>query len=280
VCIAFEAAANRILPRRSATAAARDDVVEAELADGFRVATVLATVTIACEEVSAVESKRVLGDAIVVEQPYYSRHLYTEIDGADPVLVGQSTEFFGPQIADEQPRFEVVVGVVAFVQIDDFSQCLVEQREGAAHINDVDGHVTAVENKHTCHQGETGLIMLHLAAPLRVTHSAKRDTPWGILRGLFQEVQPHCPKASARSRTPSRKAERMCGVKVGDEDRYPICCIMRGYRKIPLINLVVASGNLRLLATSHPIVIAKIRVDQSVGLIVNVRQAITGLSVL
>ena len=68
-----------------------------------------------------------------------------EIDGADPIfvllLVG------GPEGADFEPGFEVVVGVRAFFVMDYLGQFAKQQAQGAADVNNVHRHIEPVEHE-------------------------------------------------------------------------------------------------------------------------------------
>ena len=85
--IAFEACADDIFPGSHSATAAGDDVVEAEHVCRQASSAILAAVSVACQHGIAIEADVFSGHSFVKEQSNYARHLYLEIDRADPVVV-------------------------------------------------------------------------------------------------------------------------------------------------------------------------------------------------
>src|SRR5262249_23368309 len=115
--VAGHAGADDVFPGRVAAAAARDDVVETELAGGEMLAAILAAIAVAGEQIAAVEADRLPRDAIERQQANHARHLQLEIHAANPVVVLLLEG--GTQGANFAPRLEVVIGVLTFLEVND-----------------------------------------------------------------------------------------------------------------------------------------------------------------
>ena len=143
--VALHATTHDVIPGVSAIAAARYDVVQAELGGGELLAAVLAAVAVAGKDVAAVEFDLLFGQSIVQQQPHNARHGNVESHGADPV-VGMGLEL-SAELADLDPGLEVVAQVLAVFDVDHFSQLAKQQREGPFDVDDPDGQVVLVQHQ-------------------------------------------------------------------------------------------------------------------------------------
>lgn len=150
--VALGAAADNVVPRVTAVAAAGQDVVQAKLGAGKLLAAVLAAVAVAGEDVSTVELDLLFGQAIVEQEPHDSRHGDIEADGADPI-VGVRLEL-PAELADFNPGLEIVTQVVAVLDVDDLGELAEEQRKCFLGVGDADGEIVFVEHQYVAIDAE------------------------------------------------------------------------------------------------------------------------------
>ena len=103
-------------------------------------------IAVAGEDVAAIEANGAAGEPVVLQQPNHARHEQAEVDRVDPVAM-RRLEFFA-QLADFSPRLEVVIGVLAFLDVDHLGQFADQETKGPAYIDDVNRHVLAVKHQH------------------------------------------------------------------------------------------------------------------------------------
>lgn len=109
-------------------------------------AAVLASISVASEQVASIESQGVFRHAIKAKQSNDPWHLDFETYGAHPIVMRLLEG--GPKFADFDPGRERVVGVLAFVYVQHFGQISIEQPERAPHVNDVDRAIKAIKNEN------------------------------------------------------------------------------------------------------------------------------------
>ena len=116
--VAFDAGADDVLPGGFTAAAAGYDMIEAEFRGGQVLTTVLAAASVAGEDVAAVEGDAGSRHAVVGEQADDAGDGDAEVDGVEPIVFVGLEAFF--ELGDFEPGFEVVVEVLALVEVDDF----------------------------------------------------------------------------------------------------------------------------------------------------------------
>ena len=140
--VASQTATDDVFPTRFATAAARNYMVQAELIHRISVSTVLARMIVTGKQCSAIETQNGTGNAVVAEQPDYSRNKNWMARRANPLdfrrlVVGISAPFseifFGGKFAHHHPRSEIVCAVLAMVNADNFSQFPIKQNHATAN---------------------------------------------------------------------------------------------------------------------------------------------------
>src|SRR5207244_3701450 len=105
--VAAHAGANDVLPGALTALAARNDVIEAQLARREFLAAELALVIVTREDVAPVELNRLLGQLVVIQQPNHTRHLDLAADSANPVVIFLP-KMTGAVLAQLAPGREVV----------------------------------------------------------------------------------------------------------------------------------------------------------------------------
>ncbi len=98
-------------------------MVEGKLGGRKAFAAILAGVSVACEDVSAVELHIVFWKLVVKEQADDSWNGNIEIDSRDPVA-GIRLETV-PEAADLAPALEIVVAVIALFEVNDLGKLLI-----------------------------------------------------------------------------------------------------------------------------------------------------------
>ena len=116
--VALDAGADDVVPGGLASLASGDDVVEAEFGGGQVSAAVLASAAVACEDVAPVEGDAGSGHAVVGKQADDAGDRDAEVDGVEPVVFVGFEAFF--ELGDFKPGFEIVVEVLALVEVDNF----------------------------------------------------------------------------------------------------------------------------------------------------------------
>ena len=123
-------------------------MIEAKLAERFSGAAVLASMPIPGKQISTVESQRVLGNPVEPKKSNDARHLNLEIDRAYPVFPVELWQLIGAKVTYQQPRFKIVIGVVAIFEVDDLSHFSIDESEGTPYIDDMDGHIGPIQNEN------------------------------------------------------------------------------------------------------------------------------------
>jgi len=148
--IASRTGANHIFPSRTSSLRTRAYVIEAQLAHGSCLPTVLAPVSVPCKEGLAIESYGGFGDAIVEDKPHDARDLEFTRRGLDVIFPWLFFERL--QFREFGPIFEIVVRVLIVFDRDDFRAAPVKQCHRPAHIDHANGHVEAIKNKYAAIQ--------------------------------------------------------------------------------------------------------------------------------
>src|ERR1043165_6945756 len=143
--VAPEAGADEVFPRFAAAEGARQDVVDREVRGREVLAAVLALVAVAGEEVAAVELHGLGRQLLVAEEADDAGHGDIQPDGLDPVVPLALVLLL--ERGDFLPGEEVVVVVLAIIDVDDLGQVLGEHDERPACRDDADGHVQLVEDE-------------------------------------------------------------------------------------------------------------------------------------
>jgi hypothetical protein len=117
-------------------------------------AAVLAHMPIAGQNIAAAQVNTLFGQAIEREQTNDARHLYFEIDGTNPIVVGMFR--FGTQFAHFSPRVERIGGELAVFEVNNLGQFAAKQGKSTPHIHDVDRHEKPVEHEHAARQCTDG----------------------------------------------------------------------------------------------------------------------------
>jgi hypothetical protein len=118
-------------------------VVQAQFARWESLAAVLAEISITSKDVAAVQPYALFRDAIVVQQSEHAGHLNLEVHAANPVLV-RFLEL-GSQFTDFPPRFEIVIGPLVALDMDDLSQAAEQKDEGSPYVDNVDRNVLTIK---------------------------------------------------------------------------------------------------------------------------------------
>lgn len=116
--------------------------------------TVLALVAIAGQDVATAEMDSLTRQAIECKQADDSRDLNLEINGSDPIVVGLFQ--FGTQFAHFAPGFKGIGAELVVFEMNDLSQLAAKQCKSPANIDDMDGHVEAIEDQNAARQGAGG----------------------------------------------------------------------------------------------------------------------------
>jgi hypothetical protein len=122
-------------------------MVQAELAGGQALPAVLATMTVAGEEIAAVQPEAGAVLLVKPDQPHNPWDLNLEMHGADPIVV--IALVVRAELAQLAPRFEIVVAKLPFFDVNDFSRLTIQQNERPARGNDPDRHVVAIQYEDT-----------------------------------------------------------------------------------------------------------------------------------
>jgi len=153
--VAVGAGADDIFPDRFAAHTAGDNVVERQLSSWVAFATILASIFVAGEDVSAVELDVVLRQTVIEQQPNNPRHRDIKVHGGDPIVaIGLE---LSAELAYLTPALEIIVGISAFFKRNHLGKLTKQQRKRPFGPHDSDGHVMLVEHKHITVQ--SGLIM-------------------------------------------------------------------------------------------------------------------------
>src|SRR5688572_20090171 len=111
-------------------------MVQAELIGGEYLTAILATVLIACEEISAIESQGHRMLPVEANEPHDARNLNFKTDGPHPIIMRISA--FHPHAAQLTPAGEVVGIKLTFLDVDDFRDLAEKQNEGVPSGDDSD----------------------------------------------------------------------------------------------------------------------------------------------
>ena len=144
--IACKASADEVLPSGFPAPTSRHHMVDAQLVGGKMVPAILANMSIAGKHIAASQMQFLLGEPVERQQTDDPWNLHLKIDGANPVvagLLGVSAEF-----ADFPPRFKGIGVEFSLLQVNHLGQFAAQKTEGAADIDDVDGHVETIEHQH------------------------------------------------------------------------------------------------------------------------------------
>ena len=136
--VAGDAGADDVFPRRFAAAIARDDVVEIEVLAVVLVATILAGVVVALEDVVTRELHFLLRHPVEKEEQNHLGHANLERDGADHV-----GSFVAARKAEPLVEGHGLEG--AAVGLDDLRVALIKEHEGALDAADVDRLPQSIE---------------------------------------------------------------------------------------------------------------------------------------
>lgn len=115
-------------------------------------ATILTGVSIAGEDVSAIELYVAARQAVIEQQADNSGHGDVKIHGRYPIVTVRLE--ISPELADFTPAFEIVIWIPAFFERDYFGELTKEQRECSFCSHDTNGHVMFVQNKDITAQSE------------------------------------------------------------------------------------------------------------------------------
>jgi hypothetical protein len=148
--VASDTAADKVGPGAEALLASWDDVVEAEFASVEVFAAVLAEVAVAGEDVSSVELDALAWEFFVAQQADDFGDGELHPDGADPFVfvVGEAGVVAVCGVGGVGPVFEVVGGVGAVVDTDDFGEVFEEHGERASGVHHADRHPELVQYQH------------------------------------------------------------------------------------------------------------------------------------
>jgi hypothetical protein len=145
--VAAQTRANHVLPRGFTPAAARYDVIQAQLMRGIVPAAVLTRMFIPRQYVTPIKMQMLLRQAIEPQQPDHPRHLNLKSNRANPIFVGLF--IIGAQFAYFLPGLEGIIGKLAFLQMNYFGHLAVQQAESTANIYNMHCHIKAIENQNT-----------------------------------------------------------------------------------------------------------------------------------
>ena len=120
-------------------------MIEAELVDRIMPAAILTKMSVAGEDVAAIQVQALLRQAIVREQANHPGDLDLEVHGANPILVRQPDA--PPLGAPLPPRLKGVNGELTFFVVNDFRQLAAEQGKRAADADHMDRHVKTIERE-------------------------------------------------------------------------------------------------------------------------------------
>jgi hypothetical protein len=144
--VTFGAGADHIFPVRFSAHTARDNVVEGKLAGVVTFAAILAAVSVACEDVAAIEFYLAPWEAVIEQKTDNPRDGDVEIYGGNPVAAIRLEIAF--EFADLAPGLEIVVGVCALLEGDYLGKLAKEQRKRASCADNADGHIVLVQDKN------------------------------------------------------------------------------------------------------------------------------------
>ncbi len=144
--VAFGAGTDHIFPIRFSASTFRDNVVEGQLSGGETFAAILAAVSVAGEDVAAIEFYVAAGQAVVEEQADNAGDGDVEIYGGNPVAAIRLEIAF--EFADLAPGVEIVVGVSALLVRDDLGKLAKEQGKCPSCTDNADSHIVLVQDKN------------------------------------------------------------------------------------------------------------------------------------
>jgi hypothetical protein len=144
--VTLGAGADHIFPVRFSAHTSRDNVVEGKLAGVVTFAAILAAVSVAGEDVAAIEFYLAAREAVVEQQTDNARDGDVEIYGGNPVAAIRLE--IALEFADLAPGLEIVVGVCTLLEGDDLGKLAKEQRKRPFGADNADSHIVLVQNKN------------------------------------------------------------------------------------------------------------------------------------
>lgn len=121
-------------------------MVEGQFAGGETFAAILAAVSVAGEDVAAIEFYLAAGQAVVEEEADNAGDGDVEIYGRNPVAAIRLE--IALEFADLAPGLETVVGVCALLVRDDLGKLAKEQRKCPSGADYADSHIVLVQDKN------------------------------------------------------------------------------------------------------------------------------------